>query len=42
MIKVIFWAFLNKCEVHAKAFAIRGSYSHGNQDQPGVWWKDGN
>lgn len=39
MIKTIFSALLTKCEIHAKAFAIRGTYSYGSQDRPGVWWK---
>jgi hypothetical protein len=39
MIKSLFSAFFSKCEVHAKQVSIRGMYSAGMQDRPGVWFK---
>jgi hypothetical protein len=39
MFKSLFASLVSKVAVHSKAAAIRGTYSHGNQDRPGVWWK---
>jgi hypothetical protein len=39
MFKVIFAALVNKVAVHSKAVAIRGNYSHGSQDRPGIWFQ---
>lgn len=39
MLKSLFAALFTKVSVHSSAKAIRGSYSQGSQDRPGVWWK---
>ena len=39
MFKSLLAALFTKVSVHSKANAIRGTYSHGSQDRPGVWWR---
>jgi hypothetical protein len=39
MLKSLFASLFAKVAVHSKAKAIRGTYSMGNADRPGVWWK---
>jgi hypothetical protein len=39
MLKAIFAAIITKASVHSKAAAIRGNYSNGSVDRPGVWYK---
>jgi hypothetical protein len=39
MLKSLFASLFTKVAVHSKAKAIRGTFSQGSQDRPGVWWR---
>jgi len=39
MFKTLLASLVSKVAVHSKAVAIRGTFSHGSQDRPGVWWR---
>ena len=39
MLKSLFASLFTKVAVYSKAVAIRGTYSSGSQDRPGIWYK---